>query len=429
MQKKEYSIEIGGKTLTANFTDLADQTNGSVILSYGKTIVMATAVMGGERQGQDWFPLSVEFEEKFYAAGAILGSRFMRREGRPSEEAVLSARVIDRTIRPLFDQTLRRDIQIIIAVLSIDEEDPDVLGVIAASLALSTSDIPWDGPVSAVRIGQVKSNDEFIINPNYSQRTKEVEVLDLLACGNGNINMIEIGSQEVQEEHVTKALETAVEIHNKIQDWQKTIVSEIGKEKQEIPTQKATEEVVSLFESNIASKMGEYVFGEKGAYALKEEWMNLVKEKYPDDISNAGALFETKVDEFVHSEALENNKRQDGREMDEIRSLYAQAGGISDIIHGTGIFYRGGTHVFSALTLGGPEDSQLIDTIESQDTKKRYMHHYNFPPFSVGETGRVGGFNFLFFQVKKSFHIQYELFPKQWRATDQVHKQVFVAQH
>jgi len=394
MQKKEYSIEVGGKTLTASFTDLADQANGSVILRYGNTAVMATAVMGAERQGQDWFPLSVEFEEKFYAAGAILGSRFMRREGRPSEEAVLSARVVDRTIRPLFDQTLRRDIQIIVTVLALDEEDPDVLGVIAASLALSTSDVPWDGPVSAVRIGQVKDDEAFIVNPSYSQRTSEVEILDLFACGqDGNINMVEIGAQEVPEERLTQSLEAAVTVHNELQAWQESIIKEIGKEKQEIPKQVATAEVAALFESDIAPKMSEYVFGEKGAYALKSEWMTLVKEQHPEDASNAGALFETKVDELVHVEALENDRRQDGRKMDEIRDLYAQAGGVSDLIHGTGIFYRGGTHVLSALTLGGPDDAQLLDTIENRDTKKRYMHHYNFPPFSVGETGRVGGFN------------------------------------
>jgi len=394
MEKKEYSIDVGGKTLTAQFTNLADQASGSVILRYGNTAVMATAVMGGERQGQDWFPLSVEFEEKFYAAGAILGSRFMRREGRPSEEAVLSARVVDRTIRPLFDHTLRRDIQIIITVLAIDEEDPDVLGVIAASLALSTSDIPWDGPVSAVRIGLMNGDEEFIINPSYAQRTSEVEQLDLLACGkDGNINMVEVGAQEVPEEKLTEALEAAVKVQDQLQTWQESIVKEIGKEKQVIPTQVATDEVIALFESDIAPKMSEYVFGEKGAYALKDEWMTLVKEQYPDDAANAGALFETKTDELVHVEALENDRRQDGRKMDEIRDLYAQAGGVSDLIHGTGIFYRGGTHVLSALTLGGPDDAQLIDTIESQDTKKRYMHHYNFPPFSVGETGRVGGFN------------------------------------
>ncbi|MAZ67282.1 polyribonucleotide nucleotidyltransferase [bacterium] len=394
MQKKEYSIEVGGKTLTAQFTDLSDQASGSVILRYGNTAVLATAVMGGEREGLDYFPLSVEFEEKFYAAGAILGSRFQRREGRPSEEAVLSARVVDRTIRPLFDHSLRRDVQVIITVLAIEDEDPDVLGVIGASLALGTSDIPWGGPVSAVRIGQINGEDEFIINPTYTQRTEEVETLDLLACGkDGNINMIEVGAKEVPEERLGEGMERAVGVHNELQAWQQSIINEIGKEKQDIPSRETSDAVKKLFEEHIAPKMSEYVFGKAGAYALKTVWMALAKEQLPEEVSDAGDYFEEKVDELVHVEALENNRRQDGRAMDEIRPLYAQAGGVSDLIHGTGIFYRGGTHVLSALTLGGPEDAQLIDTIESQDSRKRYMHHYNFPPFSVGETGRVGGFN------------------------------------
>ncbi len=394
MEKKEYSIEIGGKTLTAQFTDLADQADGSVILRYGNTAVMATAVMGSERSGMDYFPLSVEFEEKFYAAGAILGSRFMRREGRPSEEAILSARVVDRTIRPLFDHSLRRDIQVIVSVLAIDEEDPDVLGVIAASLALGVSSIPWSGPVSAVRIGLVNGDDTFIINPAYAQRTSEKERLDLLACGkDGNINMIEVGASEVSEETIVKGLENAADVHNELQKWQQSIIEEIGKEKIVIEKPEKSAELLQLFDEKIASKMSEYVFGDEGAYALKKEWMEIISEKLPDESANAGDYFEEQIDALVHTEALENNRRQDGRKMDEIRPLYAQAGGVSDIIHGTGIFYRGGTHVLSALTLGGPDDAQLIDTIESQDTKKRYIHHYNFPPFSVGETGRVGGFN------------------------------------
>ncbi len=393
---KEYSIEVGGKILTAQFTNLTDQANGSVIMRYGNTAVMVTAVMGREKEGQSWFPLSVEFEEKFYAAGAIMGGRFRKKEGMPSEEAVLSARVIDRTIRPLFNQAMRRDIQVIATVLAIDTEDPDVLGVIGASLALGTSNIPWGGPVSAVRIGQTNGNADFIINPNYDQRIAENEKLDLLVCGkDGNINMVEVGAKEVSESVLEEALELAVSETEKLQAWQKQIIEELGQEKVEILTPEPSEELKAFFASEIQPKMSEYVFGDKGAYALKDEWMSLVKEKeeFASEIQNADDYFEEMVDEVVHTEALENNKRQDGRAMDELRPLYAQAGGVSDILHGSGIFYRGGTHVFSALTLGSPDDALLVDTIESQDSKKRYMHYYNFPPYSVGETGRVGGFN------------------------------------
>ena len=392
---KEYSTEVGDKKLIAQFTDLTDQTNGSVVIKYGDTAVLATAVMGKEKEGQSWFPLSVEFEEKFYAAGAILGSRFRRREGMPSEEAVLSARVVDRTIRPLFDQRLRRDVQVVITVLSIGDEDPDVLGVIGASLALGTSDIPWNGPVSAVRIGQTIDSDEFIINPNYSERTSEKERLDLLACGkDGNINMIEVGAKQVQEETLIQALERAKQEHDKLQSWQKQIIAEIGKEKQKIEFKEPSEELVTLFEEKIAPKMLDYVFGQNAAYALKDEWMQIVKESLPEDQwQNADDYFENKIDELVHKEAIENGRRQDGRALDEIRELYTEVGSISPIVHGTGIFYRGGTHVMSVVTLGGPEDALLLDTIEFQDTPKRFMHHYNFPPFSVGEVGKVGGFN------------------------------------
>ncbi len=325
-----------------------------------------------------------------------MGGRFRKKEGMPSEEAVLSARVIDRTIRPLFDQSMRRDIQVIATVLAIDEEDPDVLGVIGASLALGTSDIPWAGPVSAVRIGKVNGNDELIVNPNYSQRTAENESLDLLACGKGgNINMVEVGAKETTEQVIGSALELAASETNKLQEWQMQIISELGKEKEVIETPKPSEELKALFASEILPKMSEYVFGEKGAYALKDEWMQVVAEheELTSEKQNADDYFEHMVDEVVHTEALENDKRQDGRAMSELRPLYAQAGGISEMIHGTGIFYRGGTHVFSALTLGSPDDAMLLDTIENRDTKKRYMHYYNFPPYSVGETGRVGGFN------------------------------------
>lgn len=395
MEKKIFKTTVGGKELTAEFNDLTNQTNGSVFLHYGETTVLVTAVMGGEREGLNWFPLSVEFEEKFYAAGAILGSRFKKREGMPSEEAVLSARAVDRTIRPLFDHSIRRDIQVVVTVLSLGEEDPDILGILGASLALGVSDIPWNGPVSAVRIGRKLDTDDLIINPKYNERGHGVSGFGLMACGkDGKINMIEVGAKESKETLLEEALHKAVEIHDELQKWQEKIIAEVGKKKQEVPTRVVSDEIRNLFEKEIGPKMSEYVFGEKGAYALKEEWMKILGEQLPEaSKADAGDLFEEKVDELVHVEAIQNNKRQDGRAMDEIRNLYAQAGGFSNIIHGTGIFYRGGTHVLSALTLGGPGDAQLLDTIEYQDTTKRYMHHYNFPPFSVGETGRVGGFN------------------------------------
>jgi len=396
MQEKEYSIEIGGKTMTAEFNDWADQASGSVLVRYGNSAVLATAVMGGKTD-RDYFPLSVEYEEKFYAAGAILGGQFTRREGRPSDEAVLSGRVVDRTIRPLFPKGLKRDIQIVITVLSIDEDDTDVIAVNAASLAIATSNIPWNGPVSAVRLGLVNGDDGFIANPVYKDREDGNARLDLLACGkDGLINMIEVGALEVPEDVLIRGLEGASEEIERIQTWQKEIIAQRGAAKSAYPQPEENPKVAELFKSTIQPKLEE----KAGALTkfdmaeLKIAWLEAAAEEIPDvEESEVSSFYEHAMDAHVHELALEKDARVDGRTFDEIRPLYAKAGGISPVIHGTGLFYRGATHVLAALTLGGPGDAQMLDTIESQDTRKRFMLHYNFPPFSVGETGRVGGFN------------------------------------
>lgn len=394
MQKKEFSFEIGGRVMTALFTDLADQTNGSVLLSSSDTTVLATAVISAtKREGIDFFPLTVDYEEKFYAAGEILGSRFMRREGRPSDEAVLSGRVIDRTIRPLFDARIRNDVQIVITVLSLGAEDPDIIAVNAASLALAVSDIPWEGPVSAVRIGH--KDGTLLINPTYAERA-EMDMELTVSGKDGKINMIEAGANQIAEEEMGDALAFAVKELDKMQEFQKKIVAEIGKEKMVMKMEKMPESGEALFAEKIAPRLYEHVFagaGNKTIYALKKEWLSLFAEASPDaSKSVADDLYEEAVNALLHKEAVENGKRADGRKMDELRSLYAQAGGISKILHGMGIFYRGGTHVLSALTLGGPRDALLLDGMEVQG-EKRFIHHYNFPPFSSGETGRMGGMN------------------------------------
>ncbi len=400
MQKKEYSLEIGGKTMTAEFNDWADQANGSVLLRYGNTAVLATVAMGGKESDKDYFPLSVEYEEKFYAVGAILGSRFMRREGRPSDEAVLSGRIVDRTIRPLFPKGLKRDVQVIISVLALEDYDPDVLAVTAASLAIATSNIPWNGPVSAIRIGKQAGSDTLIMNPTYAERDEETEgkaVLDLLACGkDGMINMIEVGAREVDESILEAGLKKASEVIEKIQAWQEMIIAERGVAKFQIPVVAGTEGLAPLWTELMVPKLKALggMIAKADLGLLKSEWSKAALEKFPETKPNAiDGFYEHAMDEHVHTLAIDENKRVDGRAMDEIRPLFAKAGGISPMIHGTGIFYRGETHVLAALALGGPGDAQLLDTIEYQDTKKRFMLHYNFPPFSVGETGRVGGMN------------------------------------
>ena len=399
MKKKEYSTDIAGIPLIVEFSDLADQANGSVIIRYGDTVVLGTAVISkNPKEGVGFFPLTVDYEERFYAAGVILGSRFMRREGRPSEEAVLSGRIVDRTIRPLFDHKIRNDIQVVITVLSLGEYDPDILGVIAASLSLGTSDIPWDGPISAVRVGKLSGKDEFEINPAYTLRKDNNFQMDLLVCGkNETINMIEIGAKETSENLVMQGLEKATEEIEKLQDFQKKIISEIGKPKKEISLPETSAAAVSLFSEEIENRMPEYVFSDPGKnqiQVLKDEWKTLVREKLPEEsLEFAGEYFETKVDELVHHTALKEKKRPDGRAVNELRPLFSQAGRISSVLHGSGIFYRGGTHVLSVITLGGPGDSLIIDAMETQETHKHFMHHYNFPPFSSGETGRIGSTN------------------------------------
>lgn len=401
MQKQSFATDIGGKELIAEFTDLTNQAHGSVMLRYGETAILVTAVMSNDdNAGLPYFPLSVEFEEKFYAAGQILGSRFQRREGRPSDEAVLSARVVDRTIRPLFNQTIRQSVQVVVTVLAMGDEDPDTLGVIGASLALSVSDIPWDGPVGAVRIGQDRESGEVIINPGYQVRDAGKLHFEVLSCGcNETVNMVETSAEEIPESDIVAILEASTKVHTKLVEWQKDIVAAVGKAKREIPARELPTEMTELFEKEYQTKLQAALFSGKAGkdhlYEVKNEFKAALEALADVEINlgHASEYFEDQVDELLHEGALKRGERPDGRGMDEVRELYAQAGGISPVLHGSGIFYRGGTHIFTALTLGGPEAAQLIDTIENQDTKKPFMHHYNFPPFSVGETGRVGGFN------------------------------------
>ncbi|MBI3306036.1 polyribonucleotide nucleotidyltransferase [Candidatus Nomurabacteria bacterium] len=404
MQKKEYSLEIGGKNLTAIFTDLAEQAQGSVMLKYGETIVLATACMSHDRQdGLGFFNLTVDYVERFYAAGKISGSRFVKREGKPSEDAILASRVIDRTLRPLFDQSIRHAVQVIVTVISVDDNDPTVLAVNAASLALAVSNIPWNGPIGCVRIGKYaneNNSEELKINAGQSLRLDDAQYKhDLTVCGkDGNINMIEASAHQTDERELEETLKRASEEIGKLENFQKKIVKEIGKEKRVIEKEVINPESVKLFKENILPKMTGAIFAGAGKEKIDELhtiWNKMAKEyysdKYPEreDFALEDNLFDDTENDILHKKAIEENKRADGRKMDEVRDLYAQAGGISSVLHGSGIFYRGGTHVLSVLTLGGPEDKHMVDGMMTK-ADKRFMHHYNFPPYSSGETGRAG---------------------------------------
>lgn len=399
MHSQKFEVEIGGKMLIAEFTDLADQAHGSVIVRYGNTTVLATAVMSDKkREGGDYFPLTVDYEERFYAAGQILGSRFLRREGRPSDAAVLSGRIIDRTLRPLFDQRIRNDVQVVATVLSIDKDEPDVLAVNAASIALVTSDIPFGGPVSAVRVAL--QNGAWVTLPPFrvEEGTDVIEGdCELVVCGkDGNVNMIEMGGKEIPEDAVMAGLAHATAEIEKLQKFQTDIAAKIGKKKREIELADVGDDIKKLFAEKIAPKFEQTIFagvaGRADEYALMKEWVTAVKEVEGMDVALAEQYFDDAVNDLLHKKAIDENKRPDNRGFDDVRPLFAQAGGIAPVLHGTGVFYRGGTHILSVLTLGGPQDSQLVEGMEIQE-KKRYMHHYNFPPFSSGETGRMGGMN------------------------------------
>jgi len=396
MKTKEYSLDIGGRTMTAIFSDLADQAAGSVLLKYGETVVLATACMSAEKEaGRGFFNLTVDYVERFYAAGEILGSRFIRREGRPSEEAILAGRIIDRTLRPLFSKHFKHAVQVIVTVISLGDADPAVLGVNAASLALQTSPIPWAGPVGAVTVTGLPNGDIKINLPQ--QREVSVEdkksKYELIVCGKEKkVTMIEAAALEISEKEIKEGLNSALVEIERIENWQKKIVAEIGKEKHPIEKIEMPELSKKLYEEQIKPNLEAALFSGAGKKALAElhtKWNEIVKKAYPErtDFATEDDYFDEAVNNLLHQKAIFENKRPDGRSLAELRPIFVKAGGLSTTTHGSGIFYRGGTHVLSVLTLAGPEGSQVIDNMETK-TKKRFLHHYNFPPYSVGELGR-----------------------------------------
>ena len=390
MQSKEYEVEIGGKKIIAMFSDLANQANGSVILKSEGTVVMATAVISKDgSKNMGFFNLTVEYLEKFYAAGKILGGQYNKREGRPSDQSILAARMIDRTIRPLFDHHIKNAVQVIITVIAVGKADPKTLGINAASIALHMSDV-----------SKLKNETEIKINNYVPSENESVYHLDLLVCGKDKtINMIESMAYELTEDEMGKCFDLASIEISKWEDFQKKLSGEFGKAKLLFPKPEVGADIVSLFNEKIKPMLDEKLFSiesKKVASEAETIWKNILEEKYsPEQIvekDTAEDYLHSHMDSEFHKKALTHKIRADGRKLDEVRKLYAKAGGISDVLHGSGIFYRGETHVLSVLALGGPEDMLVVQGMESE-SKKRFMHHYNFPPYSGGETGRVGGIN------------------------------------
>lgn len=399
MEQKKWSLQVGGRILEIETGLLAGQANGAVTARYGDTVVLATAVMSKSASRiSGYFPLMVDFEERYYAAGKIKGSRFIKREGRPSDDAILSGRAVDRTIRPLFNSRMRNDVQVVCTVLSYDgENDPDVVAIIAASAALSISNIPWNGPVSAVRVGKV--GQELILNPVNGELTDGS--LDLLVSGTQDkINMIECASKEVPESEMIEAIKFAHEAIGKISEFVGQIQKEIGKEKSEPALVKGTQDFEGKIKEMLLSEgLAEALYDknkqviEEKTKAINEKISAFIKETYPNEVDKlkeiADIVSEEVSDEIVHQNILEKEMRPDGRKLDEIRHIECKVG-ILPRTHGTGLFTRGETQALTVTTLGAPGAEQIIDTMEV-DTKKRYIHYYNFPPYSVGEVRPMRG--------------------------------------
>ncbi len=391
MKKVEHTFEVAGKKFTLSTGHVAGQATGAVIATYGETVILATVVSAPMRAPLDYFPLSVEYQERLYAGGRIKGSRWVKREGRPLDEEILTGRLIDRSIRPLFPKEYSgKEVQMMITLLSVDmENSPEITAAVAASAVLSISPIPWNGPIGVVRIGRV--DGKFIVNPI----TEELEKSDLdlvVSSTEKAIVMIESGGSEIPEDEMLSAIEMA-------QKEGKAIIKEINKFASSVNVTKISLEkekndegvakkVKSLANDEIKKLVAQMATKEAG-YSIYDEVKNAIKANF-DDISEkekAGKYFDSLFKDEVRKLIL-SGKRPDGRKHDEIRPLSAEVGFLPRT-HGSAVFNRGQTQALSIATLGAPSLGQTIESAEGEETK-RYMHHYSMPPYSVGETGRVG---------------------------------------
>lgn len=399
--QKEYSIEWGGRTLTIGVGRLAQQANGSCTVRYGDTVVLCTATLGDEREGADFFPLSVDFEERMYAAGRIKGSRFIKREGRPTDEAILSGRLIDRAIRPLFPDSLHNEVAVVATVFSHDQEnDADVPGLIGASCALMLSNIPWKGPIAAVRVGQ--RDGQFVLMPTYTD--VNTGGLDLVVAGTmEKTMMVEAGVNIISEEMMLEAMKFAHENLAPVIALIEKVVKENGKKKIDSTQPKNEEEATKRAEIERIHDTARAFLHAHAATLFAEPLktkadrkaaVSRLKAKLGEHLAELGIgkdnrkKAEDVVDSFIEAEItrqiLEEGKRADGRALDEVRALECIIN-VMPRTHGSGFFQRGSTQVLSSVTLGSPGMEQTLDTMEFQMTK-RYFHHYNFPSYSVGET-------------------------------------------
>ncbi|MCD6109860.1 polyribonucleotide nucleotidyltransferase [bacterium] len=397
MESPEFSIDLAGRQFSIETGELATQASGSAMVSLGDTRILVAATMGSAREGTDFFPLQCEYVEKFYAAGKISGSRFIKRGGRPSENAILNSRLIDRPIRPLFPKGITNDTQVVCTVMSTDSEvTPGPLAITAASCALMISGMPFEGPVAGVKIGLIEG--ELILNPTYDQ-VKEGD-LDLVVAGTQDaITMVEAGAKEVDNETIVKALGFA---HKYIKDLcalQKRFAEKYKKdEKIEVTINAPSPEAIEALSAFVTEDMLNTIKGVKKKeikstiHALEDK----VKEKFATELEeekfSEGDLMvglNKLIEKNMRKNILEKEERIDGRKIDEIRKLSVKLD-LLPRVHGSGLFQRGETQALTVTTLGGPGDAMIVDTMEV-DTKKRYMHFYNFPAYSVGEVRPMRG--------------------------------------
>lgn len=386
--EKTYTMDLAGSQLKVTIGKVAEQANGACLVQYGDTVVLVTATASSKpREGIDFFPLSVDYEEKMYAVGKIPGG-FIKREGRPSEKATLSARLIDRPLRPLFPEGYRNDVHIVATVLSVDQDhSPEIVAMIGSSIALSISDIPFDGPTGSVEVGFI--DGKYIINPNEEERNNSRINLSLAGTESA-IMMVEAGAQEVSEAEMLEAILEGHEVIKEICKFTNEITSEIGKEKAEYEVFKADEEIVSKVKEygknllvDAIRQKDKIVRVEKTEAAkddIREHFKDLMEENAKDV---EAALEEIEVTE-VRRGILEDERRPDDRKLTEIRPLSSEVG-VLPRTHGSGLFTRGQTQVLSIATLGAISEEQVIDGL-GDDKPKRYIHHYNFPGFCVGDT-------------------------------------------
>ena len=398
MAKRVFEKEFAGKKIVVETGEMAKQADGSVLVRYDDTVILSTAVASDEKKDTDFFPLTVTFEEKLYSVGKIPGS-FLRREGKPSEHATLTARLIDRPIRPLFAEGFRNEVQVVNTVLSVNKDaTPEMAAMWGASLALCVSDIPFNGPIAGVYVGRV--DGKYVVNPSVEEM--ERSDIELAVAGTKDaINMVEAGSKEVSEEDMLGAIMFGHEKIKELIAFQEEIVKEVGKEKREIELYEVSEEIRSDVEARAKDRLlaAIKIKGKLERYgaidAINEEVIAIYEEKeYKDDKEKKNILMQVKdvLHDIEKAEVrrliTEEKVRPDGRAITEIRPLNSQVD-LLPRVHGSAMFTRGETQVLSVCTLGAQGDEQILDNVTDEETK-RFMHHYNFPPYSVGEVGRMG---------------------------------------